>query len=247
MGVTYTKAEISNMVDLIFKYGNLSTLYNQAFVNYVGNTSDTNDAFIEVIADHLLNRRDNFNSYFSHIGVSRKSSYRTMSHDKEWPDIKFNTPKLDDELRKDKIAKCIFIESDWDDEAGKMLDYQLPLKDGTDEDIEKIDLASYSERENVIRLFEVKSEKSEKTVLQAILKLYTFAKMLDFQKLQSDFKIVSNPRLVIVPLVYEESPVVGQMNLPLIKDFVAALDIPVELFTWKYDKKGERKIILEKK
>ncbi len=244
MAGQFTKAEIVNMVGMVFRMGRLSELYNQEIINYVGNTSDTNDAYMDVVSEYLLMRLDSFKAYFRHAEITRQSSYRTATHDKVWPNLSFSVPK-DNDFRDEALSKCFCIESDWDDEIGKVLDYQIPLQNVTDEKSFKVDLASYNEKQNIIRLIDVSSETSENTLLHNVLKIYTAGKMINFENLQSDFKIYSNPNLVLTLLVHKDSPVLGQFQLKQLRNFINALDLPIEVFTWDYDEKKERKLLVK--
>ena len=108
---------------------NIETLYNANCVNWTGKTSDTDEFYTEVIANELLWNLKEFDKIKT---ITRKNTYSRENHSKIEIDLSNNR---NEEIFAKRIA---FLEFD---EIGKILDYQIPLKDTSkDKGVGKIDL-----------------------------------------------------------------------------------------------------------
>lgn len=77
---------------------------------------------------------------------------------------------------------------------GKVLDYQIPLKDKQDDKACKMDLMSFKEDENTLYILELKVPKKNtgeetETLLRSVLEIYTYSKQVDQEKLLNDFDL----------------------------------------------------------
>ena len=190
----YTRAEIRMDCEKAFE--NKSTFYQQSFVNYRGQTTDTKEFYTEVVAEFLCERID---EYVTGIAcISRKSSYKTKGHDGVYDP--------DSNRVEENIAMQIFNQSRDHgayDLIGEILDYQTPLKSTAEDEAGKIDLLAFDGQ--VMRILELKKPDSKETMLRCVLEGFTYMKTADCRKLISDFGY--DPEKVIVeasPFVFNE-------------------------------------------
>jgi len=95
---------------------------------------------------------------------------------------------------------------------GKILDYQVPLKDVQGTKAGKIDLISLKEEENVLYLIELKNNKSIETLLRCILEIMTYLKQIDGEKLKSDFGIDSSVNIRPAILIFDQTRPFDDLN-----------------------------------
>lgn len=178
----YTKQEIIDTINSAVEDGDL--IYQLKCINYKGNTSDTKEKYTEVIAEYLLNNIDILESNITQI--TRNSSYNIESHD----------GKITNEETSNRIeeitAKKMF--GNTYPRIGKVLDYQIPLKNKQEDNAGKIDVLSYKEDENTLYLLELKVPKNKtgeetETLLRSVLEIYTYSKQVDQEKLLNDFDL----------------------------------------------------------
>lgn len=171
--------------------------YSQPYVNYRGKTSDSKVKYTEVMARKLLLNKDAINSGLNEI--TRMCSYRTDSHNGS------TAQNADKRRKEERIAMAMFRLQRTYQEFGKILDYQIPLKnDSSNKGIGKIDLVSYDEGSDTLYLLELKIRESRETLLRCVLEVYSYSKIINEQKLKSDFDR-SSAKVVPAALVFENS------------------------------------------
>ena len=147
MGKVYSKNEIIKIMKEA--KSDIKNFYKKEFVNYLGVTSDTKEYYTEIIAEWLL---DNFYLFDTIKMISRESSYKVDSHNGIIKDENSNHEE-------EKIAMELFDYSQNKgvtfDIIGKIIDYQTPLKNVQKDDVGKIDLLAYNEKEKTLRILEV--------------------------------------------------------------------------------------------
>lgn len=189
--ISYTKSEILSTLDKAIIDNDF--FYTLPCINYKGITDDTKEKYSEVIAKYLLTHLDDFNSSISQI--RRDNSYKTTTHDGM-----INKESLSN--RKEEItAKKMF--NNTYPKIGKILDYQIPLKNKRVDKAGKVDLISYNSDLNNLFLLELKipdnkSEEEKETLLRSVLEIYTYSKQVDQEKLLNDFNL---PNASIQPSV----------------------------------------------
>lgn len=233
--VKYNKEEIVNFVSKYFENKNLPELYNDKCINYVGVTKDSKESYIKVIADYIIENILEFKNSFGNIQVTRNESYKIDTH----TGISiFNFMEyIKNERREEKIAHSLFCQFyDEDSVLGKILDYQVPLKDSKlNSGLGKIDLLSYNKKENKTYLIELKKDNSKETLLRCILEAYTYSKIVDKEKLYKDFSLPLLDNLfVIAPLVYKKSDAITQVDI--LEPLIRKLEIPIEIFVFDYSR-----------
>lgn len=185
----YTKSEI--IEKLKESSQNMSEFYKEEFINYRGNTIDTNENYTEVIAKWLI---ENINLFENIEKITRSSSYKVATHDGVHNNEKSN--------RKEEITAMEIYRQGSLNILGKILDYQTPLKDKQDSKAGKIDIVSYNEEDKTVYILELKREDSKETMLRCVLEAYTYLRTLDKDKFLSDFKLPADTKVKASPLVF---------------------------------------------
>ena len=196
MGKVYSKDEIIKMMEEA--KSDMKNFYKKEFVNYSGETSNTKEYYTEIIAEWLL---DNFYLFDTIKMISRESSYKVKTHDGKIKDENSNREE-------EKIAMELFDYSQNKgvtfDIIGKIIDYQTPLKNVQKDDVGKIDLLAYNEKEKTLRILELKKPDSKETMLRCVLEAYTYLKIADKAKLLKDFGLPEDTIVKACPFVFFE-------------------------------------------
>lgn len=171
----YTSETVIKKLEAAAK--DISTLYKSDIINYNGTTSDTNQPYMEVISEWLLEHFDILDKIKQ---VTRKKPYYCGGHTGNVKGAK-RTNREEERLAKE----FLWLESD---DVGVVYDYQVPLKDTLeDKGLGKIDLVSYSTGSKNVYLLELKRQDSKETLLRCALEIYTYWKQLNHDKLITDF------------------------------------------------------------
>lgn len=233
MGKVYSKDEIIKMMEEA--KSDMKNFYKKEFVNYSGETSDTKEYYTEIIAEWLL---DNFYLFDTIKMISRESSYNVKTHDGKIKDEKSNREE-------EKIAMELFDYSQNKgvtfDIIGKIIDYQIPLKNVQKDDVGKIDLLAYNENEKTLRILELKRPDSKETMLRCVLEAYTYLKIVDKTKLLKDFGLPEDTVIKACPFVFygKEQYREMQQDREHLKDLTEKLGIEV---IYLEEKNGEYSI-----
>ena len=194
MGKIYSKNEIIKIMKEA--KSDMKNFYKKEFVNYSGETSDTKEYYTEIIAEWLL---DNFYLFDTIKMISRESSYKVDSHNGIIKDENSNREE-------EKIAMELFDYSQNKgvtfDLIGKIIDYQTPLKNVQKDDVGKIDLLAYNEKEKTLKILELKRPDSKETMLRCVLEAYTYLKIADKTKLLKDFELPEDTIIKACPFVF---------------------------------------------
>lgn len=196
MAIKFSKNEILEMIENA-KF-DIRSFYKQDFVNYAGKTKDSKEYYTEIIAEWLLSHVDLFNKIKL---INREGSYRIESHDGKIINQESNRAE-------EKIAMKLFDYSqnkgEIFDKIGKIIDYQIPLKNIQTDDAGKIDLLAYNEDTDTLRILELKKSDSKETMLKCLLEVYTYLKIVNKDKLLKDFGLPKNTIVKASPLVFFE-------------------------------------------
>ena len=224
MGKVYSKNEIIKIMKEA--KSDIKNFYKKEFVNYLGVTSDTKEYYTEIIAEWLL---DNFYLFDTIKMISRESSYKVDSHNGIIKDEKSNREE-------EKIAMELFDYSQNKgvtfDIIGKIIDYQTPLKNVQKDDVGKIDLLAYNEKEKTLKILELKKPDSKETMLRCVLEAYTYLKIVDKDKLLKDFGLPKDTILKTCPFVFVDGEQYKEMQQDRknLKELMKKLDVePVYL------------------
>ena len=219
MGKVYSKNEIIKIMKEA--KSDIKNFYKKEFVNYLGVTSDTKEYYTEIIAEWLL---DNFYLFDTIKMISRESSYKVKTHDGKIKDENSNHEE-------EKIAMELFDYSQNKgatfDIIGKIIDYQTPLKNVQKDDVGKIDLLAYNEKEKTLKILELKKPDSKETMLRCVLEAYTYLKIVDKDKLLKDFGLPKDTILKTCPFVFVDGEQYKEIqeDRKYLKELMKNLDI----------------------
>lgn len=219
MGKVYSKNEIIKIMKEA--KSDIKNFYKKEFVNYLGVTSDTKEYYTEIIAEWLL---DNFYLFDTIKMISRESSYKVDSHNGIIKDENSNHEE-------EKIVMELFDYSQNKgvtfDIIGKIIDYQTPLKNVQKDDVGKIDLLAYNEKEKTLKILELKKPDSKETMLRCVLEAYTYLKIVDKDKLLKDFGLPKDTILKTCPFVFVDGEQYKEIqeDRKYLKELMKNLDI----------------------
>lgn len=195
--------------------GDVDSFYAQNFLNYRGVTSDTKERYEDITAEFVL---DNLAVFENIKTIERQSSYKTKGHEQLIPDDdKINEIKKGAVRRQEEwLAKSMYGKSY--ENLGKVIDFQVPIKDVRDNKAGKVDLISFSESDSALYFLEFKKPDSKETLMRCVLEAYTYYKQVNHAKLLSDFEFSAHSNIIPAVLIYKQSFAATSLsNLPLQK------------------------------
>jgi len=153
--------------------------------------SNTEDMARELLEEEALT------GLFSIEQISRKSSYKVKSHATIMHDM--TTNRIEEHLALDMVRSAKEY-----DLIGKMLDFQVPIKNiRKDCGVGKIDIIAYNGSD--VTLLELKAKNSSETLLRCVLEIFTYWKQLDHQKFLYDFGLSQENIVKKAVLVFVDS------------------------------------------
>ena len=201
---TYSKEEIIKKLEE--SKSEMGQFYSENFLNYIGETSNEERDYTEIIAEWLLN---NIKLFDEIKPITREKNYKVKTHDGI---IKNEESKREEE----KIAMKLFHSSQNQgkvfDIIGKIIDYQTPLKNVRADKAGKIDLLAYNENEKTLRILELKKPDSKETMLRCVLEVYTYLKVVDKNKLLKDFGLPEDTEIKACPFVFYDGEQYKEMQ-----------------------------------
>ena len=221
MGKKYSKEEIIKKLEE--SKSKMGQFYNENFLKYIGETSDEEGYYTEIIAGWLLDNIELFNNIKM---ISRKSNYKVKTHDGI---IKNEGSKREEEKIAMKLFELSQNQGKVFDIIGKIVDYQTPLKDIQTDKAGKIDLLAYNEEEKILRILELKRPDSKETMLRCVLEAYTYLKVVDKDKLLKDFELPENTKIKACAFVFYggEQHQEMQKNKENLGELIKKLDIEI--------------------
>lgn len=173
----------------------MTTFYQQPFVNYRGTTLDTGELYTEVVAEWCLANQAKFDEIPC---IERKFSYN-QHHEGI-------TSLAHSNREEERIAMDLFRQSRDEggfSSVGRIIDYQTPLKSKRSDKAGKVDLLAFDGR--TLRILELKAPDSKESVLRCVLEGYTYLRTVSSDKLIEDFEddLGGTPeRICCAPLVF---------------------------------------------
>ena len=190
----YDKQTILEMCDQAIQRP--ASFYSQDFINYRGICTDVQIPYTEIIAEYLIDHLPVFTSGIPTI--HRTASYHAPTHKEKKNPVSNRTEEL--------IAIDLFNFSQkngYYEKIGKILDYQIPLKNTQHDSAGKIDLIAYDG--NTLHLLELKKPDAPETMLRCLLEIYTYLLTIDTAKLLADFDLSPDTAVKANPFVFENS------------------------------------------
>lgn len=193
MGIKYTKEQIEAMIE--YAAMKRVPLYKSACVNQSDTLMASAEFTSEVIASYLLSHPQLIDSGIKRI---RREKTYNVEHSKK--------PRTENSKRAEELIAIQLVEDEHTGSAyGKMINYQIPLKNSNkDIGAGKIDLVSYRAELNTLFIHEFKRKENKEALLRCVLEIYTYYSTIDQTKLLTDFKY-SDAKLVPSVLVYAGS------------------------------------------
>jgi|TARA_B100001964_G_C14117569_1_gene546813 hypothetical protein len=232
----YEKAETIKILDKILNAkNNISQLYNDKIVNRSGMTVDTKEYYTEVISGRLLEEIKGLKD--SIVPIDRKKGYRVDSHRKV-------ISKTDTNRDEENMAKNLL----WTniDYLGRIIDFQVPLKDKDSDNAGKIDLISFKDGESPISyIVELKIENNNETLLRAALEIFTYYCQLNKENFIKSFEEYKHlePKDIKKAVLLEEGSLAHNeycekklRNRPKLKTLIKELDIDIFSFKLNVEK-----------
>ena len=214
MPIVYTKEAFLKKIEQAAQ--DISSFYQQDFVNYRGKTSDTLELYTELTAKWCIDHLSLFNGITQ---ITREASYRDKRRDGIPPNPNSNRTK-------ELIAMALYRQGQQTalPMLGKVLDYQTPLKNKRSDRAGKIDLLAYNGK--VLRLLELKEPNSLETMLRCTLEGFTYLRTVNQKKLLEDWGLPSDTRVSVCPLVFSGGLQYREMqeNRPFLKQLAVLLD-----------------------
>jgi hypothetical protein len=197
-GERYTREE---QIAKFEKVKDIRFFYKKKFLNNSGKTKDTNEFYSEIAAEWIIEHIDGFKQI---TPIHRNASYYTEGHDGKY------RPESTSEKN---IAKRIFQQGKQEGipGIGIILDYETPLNDELENSAGKIDLLAFDQKNNVLRILELKRPDNDESMLRCVLEAYSYSKLVDREKLILDFNrdgnfnIPEGIPIVACPLVFRNS------------------------------------------
>jgi len=197
MGKKYSKQQIDNLIQ---DTQDFSKLYAFKFIQYAGNIKGTKIPYIEYIAERLLDT--GIVDKLKGIQITtRKNSYK----------VKHSTKSNNKSNRKEEIFAKSLIDKQFD-VLGKIIDYQVPLKNEQKDKCGKIDLVSFNSESKCVYLIELKYV-SKETLLRSVLEIATYFQQLDKDKFLEDFNHSGNEIKKAVLILKDSTPYEDFKNL----------------------------------
>ncbi len=211
MPIVYTKGALLQKIEQAAQ--DISNFYQQDFVNYRGRTSDTSELYTELVAEWCTGHLSAFDEI---TRITREAPYRSAARDGIPPNPNSN--------RTEELIAMALYRQGTIPVAGKVLDYQTPLKNKRTDRAGKIDLLAYDGV--VLRILELKEPDSLETMLRCILEGFTYLRTVDQKKLLEDLALPDGTKVAACPLVFQGSQQYQEMqeDQPRLKRLAALLD-----------------------
>ena len=235
MGKKYSKEEIIKKLETA--KSEMGQFYSENFLNYIGEASDKDGDYTEIIAGWLL---DNIELFDEIKPITRENSYKVDSHDGK---IKNEKSGREEEIIAMKLFDFSQNQGKVFDIIGKIIDYQTPLKDIQTDKVGKIDLLAYNENEKTLRILELKKPDNKETMLRCVLEAYTYLKVVDKAKLLKDFELPENTKIKACAFVFYggEQHQEMQKNKENLGELIKKLDIEI---IYLKEENGEYSVVI---
>ena len=183
--MAYTRKQIEDLIEeqIINPLINIDEFYRAPFNNYIGKTSDKgkDEYYSEIIASEILKIPSFFDGIKLITRESKSKSYYTASHHNGTIPINKNSNR-----HEENFSKKLYKEGFNNNPVGKIIDFQVSLKDEQSDKVGKIDLMSFNDSTSTLYLIELKYGDNQETLLRAILEVHTYIKIINLKKLKRD-------------------------------------------------------------
>lgn len=260
MSQTYSENNVREMIKKALET-NLHFLYQENFLNYKGKTSDSQKPYSEVIAKELVKNYPTLEKIGKDISIRRTKNFNrrhkgTLSVNARrinFEHLKFTEKRLAIALSNSNTDYCF----------GRIIDYQVPLKEKQSDKFGEIDLVA--KKDCSLKLIELKiNGGNQETLLRALLEVYTYYKLLynsnSLNRFIEEFELENGKGWFFQPAILTDRKSLSGKTLkdiekyPNIKRLVSTINkeigTSVEFFIYDYDSKKvaqnktDKKIVL---
>jgi len=240
MASGYTEKEIRQMVAESLDC-DPHFFYQQRFLNYQGRTTDSKQPYVEVISDELLRSVSQLRRIGVDVPIRRTKSFNTLHNG--IPNVDARLERFGKLTYSEKLLAIAIYNSGSKFCFGKVIDYQVPLKERQKDRFGEIDLLAKSR--DSIKLLELKiNGKGKETLLRALLEVYTYHKLLSgsVQKFITDFNLAADtyfqPGILTDQFSLSGHTLSNMAAFPntsaLVSELNAEIGVPVEFFLFSY-------------
>ena len=217
----YTIEDIQNQFKVAFLGENdnslqnvVSLFYRWEALNYRGAAHDNDKLLYGELISQLVLADKNYKQLNKIEKITRSESYIVDSHKNKIIYMVGRKSKI--EREEENLAKELCSKEYMFRHIGKIVDYQIPLKDydeeHRDDSVGKIDLLSVNESTSTVFLIELKRKNSTETMLRCVFEGYTYYKVLNKEKLLRNMRekklLEREPyeyKIIVSPLVFKNS------------------------------------------
>ncbi|MDP2854512.1 MAG: hypothetical protein Q8O28_09760 [Smithellaceae bacterium] len=200
---------------------NLNLFYTEAFLNYAGNPIDSKELYTEIIADELIRNYDQVSKIGKDIIIRRTKTFN--AHPNHIPNVKSRLQKFKQLEYCEKLLAIALYNSNETYCLGKILDYEVPLKEEKSDKYGRIDLVSKDANKQSIKLIELKIKAKngkDETLLRALLEIYIYYKLIknSFDKFLEDYHLSSEEYKRFQPAILTDKQSLSGKTLLNIKE-----------------------------
>jgi hypothetical protein len=171
------------------------------------------------------------------VPIDRKKGYRVDSHSEVIS--KTNTNRVEENVAKNLLWTNV-------DYLGRIIDFQVPLKDKQSDNAGKIDLISFKDGKSPVSyIVELKIENNNETLLRAVLEIFTYYCQLNKEKFIRSFREYKRlkPKDIKKAVLLEEGSLAHSeycekklRNRPKLRTLSEKLDIDIVSFKVNVEK-----------
>ena len=174
-----SEQETINMLEEALK--SPESLYNSAVISYAGMPPDSDKYYSEICSEYLLKKLNNNQNIFGKTQSIRNKNYFQKDHLNG--KVKIN---IDNHREETTVMRMVFGNFNLG-ELGMPVDFQIPLNEKRSNKRGDIDLLTFNRETNSFYIVETKSIKSCEQALRAILEIATYRKMVDQEKIKTEY------------------------------------------------------------
>ena len=229
--------------------------YKEPFLNYAGKTIDTKELYTEVIADELIANCSQVSQIGKNASIRKSDNKSFNAHPHHIPNVTATLKKFKQLEYCEKLLAIALYNSNERYCLGKILDYEVPLKENKSDKHGKIDLVSIiDDNKQSIKLIELKikaKKGNDETLLRTLLEIYTYYKLINnsYGKFLKDYKLSSDKYTRFQPAILTDKQSLSGETLSnikkhprvqaLISEMNKEIDGQIEGFVYDYPKRNE--------
>jgi len=245
MSRVYSENTIREMIKKALKTNPLF-IYQENFLNYKGRTKDSQKYYSEVIANELVENYHQLTQLGKDVSIRRTRSFNAYHNG--IPNVDARIERFEYLKFSEKLLAIALFNSNKNYCFGKIIDYQVPLKEKQSDKFGEIDLVA--QKDCSLKLIELKIKGgNEETLLRALLEVYTYYKLINnsLDKFIKDFQLENGKRLFFQPAILSDRTSLSGETMeaiddcPNMKRLVSKINeeikISVEFYTYNFDSK----------